>query len=135
MKKNNFIVMIPILITFTLFLSCTNDSEYIIPEYIIPEYVIAVNSPTTGMVNETINIEVSFRVGGSSCYKSAEFIETSIGNSRIIEIEAKYEGDICTLDAPIKTITYQFMTSNVGDYQLKFKSSPTEFITINLTIN
>jgi hypothetical protein len=114
-----------------LFFSCTDTSEY----YYVTEYVIAVNSPTTGMVNETTNIEVLFRIGGSTCYKSAEFIDTSNGNSRSIEIVAKYEYGTCSSDAPIETITYQFITNNVGDYELKFKSSRTEFITINLTIN
>ena len=131
MKKKNFVLMISILLTVVLFFGCTDTSEY----YYVTEYVIAVNSPTTGMVNETSNIEVLFRISGSSCYKSAEFIETSNGNSRNIEIVAKYEGDVCTFDAPIETITYQFITNNVGDYELKFKSSPTESITINLTIN
>lgn len=131
MKKKNFVLMISILLTVVLFFGCTDTSEY----YYVTEYVIAVNSPTTGMVNETSNIEVLFRISGSSCYKSAEFIETSNGNSRNIEIVAKYEGDVCTFDAPIETITYQFITNNVGDYELKFKSSRTEFITINLTIN
>lgn len=132
MKKKNFVLMISILLTVALFFSCTDKSEYY--NY-VTEYVIAVNSPTTGMVNETTNIEVLFRISGSSCYKSAECIETSNGNSRSIEIVAKYEDGSCTFDAPIETITYQFITNNVGDYELKFKSSPTEFITINLTIN
>jgi hypothetical protein len=131
MKKKNFVLMISILLTVVLFFGCTDKSEY----YYVTEYVIAVNSPTTGMVNETSNIEVLFRISGSSCYKSAEFIDSTNGNSRNIEIVAKYEGDVCTFDAPIETITYQFITNNVGDYELKFKSSPTEFITINLTIN
>ncbi len=111
MEKKNFVLMISILLTVVLFFSCTDKSEY----YYVTEYVIAVNSPTTGMVNETSNIEVLFRISGSSCYKSAEFIDSSNGNSRNIEIVAKYEGDVCTFDAPIETITYQFITNNVGD--------------------
>jgi hypothetical protein len=41
------------------------------------------NSPTTGTVNETIKIEVNFRViNGWRC-------ETESGNSKTIEVEAK----------------------------------------------
>ena len=120
----------------TLSLSCTeNDKRE--EECFSSEsaYATSINSPTTGTINETINIEVIFAVGGSSCYRSAEFIENSIENSRSIEIEVKYEGCICTSDISYETITYQFTASSVGDYELNFKSSPTEFITTNLTIN
>ena len=132
MKKKNFILTISILMILTLSFSCTeNDKRE--EECFSSEsaYATSINSPTTGTINETINIEVIFAVGGSSCYRSAEFIE----NSRSIEIEVKYEGCICTSDISYETITYQFTASRVGDYELNFKSSPTEFITTNLTIN
>ena len=133
MKKNNFILMISFLMILALSFSCNERENECISSN--TEYVTSINSPTTGMVNETINIEVNFDVSGSTCYQSAEFIETSTGNSRSIEIEAKYEGCACSLDISPQMITYQFTASNVGSYELKFKSSPTEFITANLTIN
>ena len=136
MKKKNFILTISILMILALSFSCTeNDKREEDCFSSESAYVTSINSPTTGTVNEIINIEVTFAAGSSSCYRSAEFIETSIENSRSIEIEAKYEGCICTLDFVHETITYQFTASNVGDYELNFKSSPTEFITTNLTIN
>ncbi|WP_047544859.1 hypothetical protein [Psychroserpens sp. Hel_I_66] len=134
MKKKNIILLISIMI-FGLLISCSDDDEKE-NECISSktEYVTSINSPTTGVVNETINIEVNFQVF-NGCGGFGKFIETENGNSRVIEVEAKYVGCICTQDAPIRMVNYEFTTSNAGDYELNFKSSPTEFITVNLTIN
>ena len=133
MKNTHTILLISIMI-FGLLVNCNDDDKE--DECITSktEYVTSVNSPTTGMVNQTINIEVKFGVS-NGCGGFGKFIETENGNTRIIEVEAKYVGCICTQDAPIRTINYEFMTNNAGDYKLNFKSSPTEFITVNLTIN
>ena len=97
-------------------------------------YVTSVNAPTTGNINEIINIEVNFRVF-NGCGGFGKFIETENGNIRTIEVVAKYKGCICTQDAPIRTTNYEFTASNEGEYELNFKSSPTEFMTVNMTIN
>ena len=133
MKKKNVILLISIMI-FGILISCNDDDKE--DECITSktEYVTSVNSPTTGTVNQTINIDVKFGVS-NGCGGFGKFIETENGNTRIIEIEAKYVGCICTQNAPILTVNYEFTPNNVGDYELSFKSSPTEFITVNLTIN
>jgi|TARA_B110001469_G_scaffold19_1_gene38 hypothetical protein len=132
LKVLNFLVLILI---SSFIISCDNDddknNECI--EYEIG-YVTSLNAPNTGTVNETINIEVNFRVF-DGCGGFGKFIETENGNIRTIEVEAKYEGCICTQDAPIRTTNYEFTAINAGEYELSFKSSPTEFITVNLTIN
>ncbi len=132
-KKNNFLLISIMIIG--LLISCSDDDE---KENECTssktEYVTSINSPTTGVVNEAINIEVNFQVF-NGCGGFGKFIETENGNSRIIEVEAKYVGCICTQDAPIRTVNYEFTASNAGNYELNFKSSPTEFITANLTIN
>ena len=97
-------------------------------------YVTLINSPSTGSVNQNITIEVSFGVN-NGCGNFGKFIETQNGNTKTIEVEAKYEGCVCTLDAPIRKTNYVFKTQNSGNYILKFKSSSTEFITANLMIN
>ena len=116
-------------------MSCNDDNneedECIINKI---EYVTSINSPNTGTINETVNIEVNFKVR-NGCGRFGKFIESENGNIRNIEVEAKYEGCICTQDVPIRTVNYEFKTTNSGNYELKFKSSPTEFITVNLTIN
>ncbi len=119
----------------SLIISCDNndDENNECIEYEVG-YVASVNAPTSGNVNETINIEVNFGVF-NGCGGFGKFIETENGNVRTIELEAKYEGCICTQDAPIRTANYEFTASNTGEYELNFKSSPTEFITVNITIN
>jgi hypothetical protein len=120
---------------FELSISCNKDDDN--KEECITnktEYITSVDSPDTGIVNQIINIEVKFGVI-NGCGGLGKFIETNNGNTRIIEVEAKYEGCICTQDAPIRKVNYEFIPTNTGDYELKFKSSPTEFITVNLTIN
>lgn len=127
-------------LSFFLFLllsliSCDNDDDNnneCIENHIA--YVTTVNSPNSGTVNETINIEVKFGVG-NGCGGFGKFIETENGNTRIIEVEAKYVGCICTQNAPTITTNYEFIANNTGNYELNFKSSPTEYITVNLIIN
>lgn len=133
MKKN--IILLVSMIIFELLLSCNNDQakdNQCISSKI--EYVTSINSPTTAIVNEMINIEVNFRVF-NGCGEFGKFIVTESGNSRVIEVEAKYVGCICTQDIPIRTTNYVFKASQAGEYELNFRSSPTEFITASLTIN
>ena len=130
MKRKNIILLISIVI-FGIVVSCNDDNECITNNI---EYVTSINSPNTGTINDTVNIEVNFRVF-NGCGRFGKFIESENGNIRNIEVEAKYEGCICTQDVPIRTVNYEFKTTNSGNYELKFKSSPTEFITVNLTIN
>ncbi|HEY9168138.1 MAG TPA: hypothetical protein VIN72_01470 [Lutibacter sp.] len=117
-------------------MSCDNDDDNnnneCIENYIA--YVVSVNSVDSGTVNESINIEVKFGVS-NGCGGFGKFIETKNGNTRTIEVEAKYTGCICTQNAPIITTNYKFITNKAGNYELNFKSSPTEYITVNLIIN
>ncbi|MFT5963455.1 MAG: hypothetical protein ACI9L6_000157 [Flavobacterium sp.] len=132
--KLKFFYLTTLIIISSLTISCESDDqnkECI--EYDIG-YVTSVNSPTTGTVNETIKIEVNFRVI-NGCGGFEKFIETQSGNSKTIEVEAKYEGCVCTQALEIRRVNYDFKTAKSGDYQLNFKSSPTEFITANITIN
>lgn len=132
--KNNIILLI-LMTIFGPLTSCSDDDEK--ENACISsqtEYVTSINSPTTGSVNEMINIEVNFRVF-NGCGGFGKFIEAENENSRIIEVEAKYVGCICTQDAPIRSTNYEFQVSQAGEYELNFISSPTEFITVILTIN
>lgn len=120
------------LLLFVIF-SCSKEPENSCIENRIA-YVTSTNSPSTGNVNENINIEVSFGVN-NGCGNFGKFIETQNGNIKTIEVEARYEGCVCTMDAPTRKTNYIFKTQNSGNYILKFKSSPTEYITVNLAIN
>ncbi len=108
------------LLLFVIF-SCSKETENNCVENRIA-YVSSINSATTGKVNENINIEVSFGVN-NGCGNFGKFIETQNGNTKTIEVEARYEGCVCTLDAPTRKTNYVFKTQNSGNYILKFKSS------------
>lgn len=126
--------LILILIIFGLFISCNDDDGESKCISIGIGYVTSVDSPKFGQVNETIDIELDFIVI-NGCGEFGEFIETQNNNVLNITIEAKYEGCICTQDIPTRKINYQFSTESTGDYELNFRSSQTEFITVNLSIN
>lgn len=130
--KNCTLYLIKIFVLFFILVSCSDDEKECVSNNLT--YVTSVNSPTNGVVNEVINIEVNFPVS-SGCGGFGKFIETENGNNKIIQVEAKYIGCICTQNAPIITVNYEFIAQNTGNYILNFKSSETEFITINLTIN
>ncbi len=132
LKDLNYFFLI---IISSLIISCDNndDENNECIEYEVG-YITSVNAPSSGNVNETIDIEVNFGVF-NGCGGFGKFIETENGNVRTIEVEAKYEGCICTQDAPIRTTNYEFTVNNAGEYELNFKSSPTEFITVNIIIN
>jgi hypothetical protein len=133
--KKDFNILLVSIMTFGLSISCNKDDgnkEECITNN--TEYITSVDSPETGTVHQVINIEVKFRVS-NGCGGLGKFIEMNNGNTRTIEVEAKYEGCICTQDAPIRTVNYKFIRTNTGNYELKFKSSPSEFITANLSIN
>jgi hypothetical protein len=128
MKKHLIILSI----LTSIFISCSDNDKNDCVEYKLAP-VTSVNSPSNGITNEIVNIEVNFGVF-NGCGGFGEFIETQNGNVRVIEVMAKYEGCICTQDAPIRNVNYEFLTKIPGDYELRFKSSEIDFITINLLI-
>lgn len=132
MKIKNIISLASFMI-ITLLISCNDDDKENECVSSKIEYVTSVDSPTTGMVNEKINIQVNFQVY-NGCGQFGKFIEKQNDNTLNIEIEAKYEGCICTDNLPIRTVNYELNPNSPGNYKLNFKSSPTEFITVNLTI-
>ncbi|HZJ35910.1 MAG TPA: hypothetical protein VFD29_04735 [Gillisia sp.] len=128
MKK--YIITLSILLTINI--SCSeNDKNDCVENKLA--YVTSVNSPSNGVINEITNIEVDFGVN-NGCGQFGEFIETENGNVKIIEINARYFGCICTQDAPIRTVNYEFITQIPGNHELRFKSNDTDFITVNLLI-
>lgn len=120
-------------ILLLLIISCEKEQENNCIENKIA-YVTSIISPSTGTVNENINIEVSFGVN-NGCGNFGKFIETQNGNTKTIEVEARYEGCVCTMDVPTRKTNYVFKSQNSGNYILKFKSSETEYITKNISIN
>ena len=130
------IISLVSLILFGFLISCNNNDDDLENECLSSKtaYFTSIKAPTTGIVNKKINIQASFQVD-NGCGGFGKFIETKNNNSINIEIEAIYKGCICTDNLPIRTINYEFVPKSVGNYELKFKSSSTEFITVRLIIN
>jgi len=97
-------------------------------------YVTSVKSPSEGEVNKIVDIEIEFPVY-SGCGGFGQFLETKYENLINIEVEARYEGCVCTTNIPLITVNYDFITDKAGQYELNFKSSETEFITVIVNIN
>ncbi len=125
--KNRLILYI----FFSILISCTNDD----PECIgyRNEYVTEVNAPSAGKINETVDIEIDFVVN-SGCGNFDRFLERGSEQSKIIEVQAKYEGCICPQVTRTITTVYEFIPLSTGKHELKFKSGENEFTIVNLII-
>jgi hypothetical protein len=73
------------------------------------------------------NADVLFQVS-SGCGQFNKFIQKSEGNTRIIKVQAVYKGCICTMDMPIRTVTYKFKEKTPGTYYLKFLSEENKYL-------
>ena len=116
-----------------LFAACNkigNDDKCI---SIVPAFVSEVNGPTTGAVNQDINLNVSFPCF-NGCGQFETFEKSSNADTTIIKVFARYEGCVCTMDAPTRTTTYTFRTAQAGTYHLKFMQTPTLFLVHSITI-
>lgn len=63
--------------------------------------------------------KVDFYVN-NGCGDFHSFDETVDGNTRTIKVLAKYVGEICTMDLPLRETTYTFNPTVPGTYTLKF---------------
>lgn len=113
-------------------ISCSDDDSEECIGY-SRENVKEVNAPDSGKVNEPVEIEVKFAVY-NGCGQFEKFIESGSEKSKVIEVQAKYEGCVCTQNIPIITSVYKFTPSTLGEYKLKFKSGETDYITVNITV-
>jgi len=83
--------------------------------------VESVEGSTSAKVNEPVLLTVNFRVSsGCGVFNNFETTKTSTGQD--IKVNARYEGCVCTMDAPLRTTAYTFTPSNVGTYYLNFYS-------------
>ena len=119
-------------ITAVILTSCMKDNEDECIEY-KQAPVTLTNTPSTGQINSDILINVSFGcING--CGQFGSFEETCQGNTLTIKVIAKYEGCICTQEAPIRQTTYTFSTAEQGTYYLKFLQNNNNYLTDTLII-
>lgn len=93
----------------------------------------SVTVPASGQVNQNIPITISFGCY-NGCGQFGSIEETNQGNTKEIKIIAKYEGCICTQDAPVRQTTYNFNSTTSGTFILKFLQNNNSFIVDTIII-
>lgn len=84
-------------------------------------------------VNQEVDLTVSFGCF-SGCGQFGNFKEIITGSVTTININAKYEGCICTTDAPTRKTLYKFKRSQPGTNELKFQVSTNNYLTHTITV-
>ncbi|MDO6389821.1 hypothetical protein Q4E40_06760 [Pontibacter sp. BT731] len=103
-------------------MSCSKeDSE--LPAQERPAPTVRVEAPTTAQAGETVTVDVYFQVNGG-CGEFGSFDVSTSGKETVIRVVAKYKGNMCTDDLPIRKATYTFRPTEAGTYTLKFRSTP-----------
>ncbi|WP_154648915.1 MULTISPECIES: hypothetical protein [Leeuwenhoekiella] len=98
-------------------------------------WVSQVSGASTVALDDELKLVVSFPVN-NGCGQFNQFIESVNGNEISIEVEAIYDTcSMCTMDIPTRKADYIFRPKKEGSYILKFKTSATEVITKEITVN
>jgi hypothetical protein len=95
--------------------------------------VIKIEGANSALVNEEIILTVSFGCF-NGCGQFGNIEEAITGNSTTITVNAKYQGCICTQDAPIRQTTYKFKKSKTGTYDLKFLQTENTYLTHTIIV-
>ena len=91
----------------------------------LPTPVIRIEAPATAQAGETVTVEVYFQVN-SGCGQFGSFKVSASGKEQVIQLVARYKGELCTHDMPIRKASYTFRPTESGSYTLKFRSKPPE---------
>lgn len=95
--------------------------------------VIKVEGANAALVNQEIILTVFFGCY-NGCGQFENVNETTAGNSTTIIVNAKYEGCICTQDAPIRQTTYKFKKSIPGTFELRFLQAENTYLTHTIIV-
>lgn len=124
-------IFILCLLTGLTLLSCSKDNDNCNSSEIA--YINEIEAPETAKVNETVPIDVTFSMK-NTCGNFSRFVKTSDEQGKMISVEADYTGCKCGQAFIEDTQTWQFTPQSTGDYDLHFRSSPSEFITVTMEV-
>lgn len=100
-----------------------------------PAPIVRIDAPAMAQAGETVTVDVYFQVNGG-CGQFGSFDVSSSGKEMTIRVVAKYKGNMCTDDLPIRKATYTFRPTEAGTYTLKFRSTTqVGFITATIEVN
>ena len=134
MKKFKLHAIALLVVASSVFTSCSNNDDIPGPSVVLKESLVTVvTGPETANLNQEVSLTTSFVVE-NSCGAFNKFIETTVGNTKTIVVEANYVGSNCVATPATKTATYKFKSATAGTYNLKFKKTATEFITHTIVV-
>jgi hypothetical protein len=122
---------IPVLILFigVFTLSCEKEAS---PRESISS-IVSTTLPAKGRVGQEIVFDVRHGVA-NGCGKYASQRTVRQGKIHIVTFFAKYEGDFCTMNAPIRTSAYTFRPASTGTHTFKFDQGNQEFLVQSIVI-
>jgi hypothetical protein len=95
--------------------------------------VVKVTGPATADINTEVILNIDYGViNGCGGFGRFEITETDFNYN--ITLIAKYEGCLCTANAPVLKTTYKFTPTKAGVYYFKFKSGIREPIVHKVTV-
>jgi hypothetical protein len=105
--------------------SCSEEEPAPAAVQELPTPVLRIEAPATAQAGETVTVEVYFQVNGG-CGQFGSFNVSASGKEQVIQLVARYKGELCTHDMPIRKASYTFRPAEPGTYTLKFRSTPPE---------
>lgn len=97
------------------------------------EPITAVVGPSIAAVGETVTFEVDFSMR-NGCGSFERLVENVTGFTRMIAVQAKYEGCICHQAITERTVIYEFIPEAAGEYELHFRIAGGNFITKEVVV-
>jgi len=95
--------------------------------------VTKIEGVTTTLANQDVTLTISFGCF-NGCGQFGNFEETIVGNITTIKVNAKYEGCVCTQEAPIRVTSYNFKKTQTGTYELKFSRGENSYLTHTIVV-
>lgn len=119
-------------VLFFVLLGCEKDDNENCLDF-RNSFVTSVEAPKFGTINEDIQIPLRYQVI-NGCASFNRFKESTSNNITTIEVEVKYEGCRCNQGAGTRGENYIYRASSAGEYELRFRSSPADFIEVTIVI-
>ncbi len=95
--------------------------------------ILKVEGPTTGSINQTISLDVTYPTS-SGCDMVTEFLSDRHRNSFLIKAFGYTTDGFCTQAAVPMVIEYEFSSSEAGTFELKFIKKDNTTINHSITI-
>lgn len=95
--------------------------------------VLSATVPINGIVNNPIQIQITFSIN-NGCGGFGNIIQTNVGNTKTLTVNAKYSGCICTQVMGEIPTTFNFTPTTTGIQIIKIAQPDGSFLTYNINI-